>query len=94
MLDTVIYVLCTGLRLFVYFLQTAMFLRALLSWFPASEDSVLSRLLYMVTEPAILPMRALLQKLGSGEDGPLDMSFMLTMLVLIILPYFLPTISL
>lgn len=94
MLQTILYILCTTLELYVYFLQSAMLLRALLSFFPAAQESPLAAFLYLATEPAILPVRVLLAKLGVGEDSPIDMSFTFTALILMILPAFLPTISL
>ena len=51
------------LSYFVYFLleavMLAMFLRAILSWFPLKEDNPFVGFLSLVTEPFILPLRNL-----------------------------------
>lgn len=91
-LTTVLYVICTAVQLLVYFLQTAMFLRALLSWFVMDEENFFLRLLWAVTEPAIMPVRALLARFGVGEDSPVDIGFFVTMLALMVVGAILPTV--
>ncbi len=61
----------------------AMFLRAILSWFtdPMNEGKF-SSFLYMITEPVIIPMRALCAKMHWFENTPMDMPFMLTYFLL------------
>ncbi len=93
-LTTVLYILCTTIQLFIGFLQTAMYLRALLSWFPIGEDNPLNRFLFAVTEPAIMPVRALLARFGVGEDSPIDIGFFVTMLVLLVVGILLPSVPL
>ena len=93
-MTVVLYCICTALRLLVGVLETAIFIRALLSWFPISEASFLSRLLFAVTEPVILPVRLLLSRFGMGEDSPMDFSPMITMILLMIIGLFLPVITL
>ncbi len=62
-------------------IELAMFLRAILSWF-ASPESRLLDFLYSVTEPAIAPVRALCEHFGWFEDLPIDIPFIITMLLL------------
>ena len=63
-------------------LEIAMLLRAILSWFPVDEENRLVSLLYCITEPLILPVRALLEKLGWFQNFPMDMSFFFTYILL------------
>ena len=66
-----------------------MFIRAILSWFPSSDDSKFSRFLYVLTEPVIYPVRALFDKLDIGTSLPIDVPFFVTFLLLSFLSMFL-----
>ena len=92
--NVIAYCVCTALRLLVGFMGTAIFIRALLSWFLIDEDSFLPRLLFALTEPVILPVRLLLSRFGMGEDSPVDFSPMITMILLMLIEVFLPVITL
>ena len=63
-------------------LSIAMLARAVLSWFPAGNQSRLGAFLYMVTEPIILPIRLLCNRFGWFQGLPLDMPFFLSMILL------------
>ena len=65
-------------------LMFAMTARAVLSWFPIGENKF-SDFLYVLTEPLIMPVRALFKKMNWFTDFPLDMSFMATSLILFFL---------
>ena len=64
-------------------LEYAMLFRALLSWFPGMHNSPINGLLYNVTEPLIAPVRDLLSRIRGLQGFPLDLSFMLTYMLLI-----------
>ena len=78
----IFYVLIGLVQLVLLGLRLAMLLRAILSWFPVAEDGFLSSLLYSVTEPIIMPLRALFYKMGWFQDFPLDMPFLFAFLLL------------
>ena len=84
----IFYVLIGLVQLVLFGLRIAMLLRAILSWFPVAEDGFLVSLLYSVTEPIILPLRALFHKMGWFEDFPFDMPFMIAFLLLSVLGMF------
>ncbi len=65
-------------------IQLAMLVRAILSWFPM-EESRFSNFLYGITEPVIYPVRALFIRMNWFQQSPLDMSFMVTFLLLSLL---------
>ena len=67
------------------FLEIAMFARAILSWFDQTGESRISAFLFTITEPIIFPIRALCEKMLWFEGIPIDIPFMLTYLVLILL---------
>lgn len=69
-------------------LELSMFLRAILSWF-VSEDNRFLLFLVAITEPFILPFRMLFEKMNWFQDVPMDVPFMATYLVLILLTLFL-----
>lgn len=60
----------------------AMMIRSVLSLFMMGEESRFSMLIYYFTEPFILPMRRILERLGLFQGTPLDVSFFLTALLL------------
>lgn len=59
----------------------AMLIRAILSLFMA-EDSAVAGFLYTITEPVIMPIRRLLEKLNVFQGLPIDISFLITYLLL------------
>ncbi len=77
-------VIGTG-RALLLILQGCMLLRAILSWFPISEDNPFLLFVQMVTEPIIAPIRALFDRLGWFRDFPIDVSFIAAYFLLMIL---------
>lgn len=63
-------------------ISLAMLGRAVLSWFPTEEPTKLGAFLYVVTEPVILPIRNLCGKMGWFQGLPLDMPFLISMVIL------------
>ena len=61
--------------------QLAMLIRAIMSWFPG--DSIKFEIfLYAITEPLILPVRKLFERLNWFQELPIDVSFFVTYLLL------------
>ena len=83
------YVLVQCLVIFIDILSLAMLARAVLSWFTMGEQSKIGAFLYVVTEPVILPGRALCNKFGWFQGLPLDMPFLITMMILSLAGMFL-----
>ena len=65
----------------LFALQICMFVRAILSWFPM-EPNKFTDFLFGVTEPVIYPVRRLMEKMNWLQGLPIDMSFMITYLLL------------
>ena len=74
--------------LFLSAVQTAMFIRAILSWFMIDGGRLIN-FLYAITEPFIAPVRAFLVKRNWLQGSPIDFSFMITFLLLSIISIFL-----
>lgn len=88
MLDILIEVARNTVYILVSVLQTAMFIRAIMSWFPLGEGKF-SAFLYAITEPVIYPIRLLFDKMNWGSGLPIDIPFFVTFLLLSFLTMFL-----
>ena len=71
-------------------LQLLMLVRAVMSWFMPDEDNRLYLFVVSVTEPVIYPVRALLERIPAIAEMPLDLSFMVTYLLLALIQNLLP----
>ena len=80
-----LYVLIRCLITFLYVADIAMLGRAVLSWFTMGEQTRVGAFLYVITEPFIMPVRALLDRIPLFQGFPLDMSFLFTYLLLSLL---------
>lgn len=62
-----------------------LFLQAILSWIESLRDHPIYEFIQRLTEPFVAPMRALLHKLEFFRNLPLDLSHLLTMLIVMLL---------
>ena len=69
--------------------QICMFLRAVLSLFPLQDNNPILSFVYMVTEPVVVPVRALFDRMGWFRNSPLDMSFFAAFMLISLLSGFL-----
>ncbi len=76
-------------------LQFLMMARAVMSWFVQDDSpSRIYDFLYYATEPVIYPVRRLLHKLGLDGDGMMiDISFLVTLVILFVVQMMLPVVS-
>ncbi len=81
-MQAVLYIFAGVVSLFLSALQLLMFARAILSWLPIDEGSPLLTFLHAVTEPFILPVRAVLERFEFFASSPIDLSFFVTFLLL------------
>ena len=79
-----LYILVKFVVIFLDILAFAMVARSLFSWFFEPEGK-LFYFLYVLTEPAILPLRKLFYKMNWFQELPIDMAYMLTYPVIFIL---------
>ena len=89
-----LFVICRLVTLLIDVLLTAMMLRVILQWPAPEAEGRVSRLVGAMTEPVIIPVRALLSLFGIGEDSPMDIGFYVTSLLLVALRIFLPQVTL
>ena len=84
-MDTLLYILQYTVTVIIDVLLLAMFVRAIFSWIDPMREGRLSIFLTALTEPVILPIRALCEKMHWFEGMPLDIPFLLTVLLLSLL---------
>lgn len=77
-----IYVVVQFALLLVKVISGCMLVRFLLSWFELNPENVLVKLLYAMTEPAVQPIRKLFNKMNWFENIPIDVSLMVTCLLI------------
>ena len=65
--------------------MVAMLVRAILSWFDPMREGKFSAFLLVLTEPVIFPVRALCEHMNWFEGIPLDIPFLITVLLLALL---------
>lgn len=70
------------LLLLIDVVQIAFMLRAIMSWFDTEGTGRLTAFLTLVTEPFILPVRAICVKKNWFQQTPLDMPFLIAMVLL------------
>jgi uncharacterized protein YggT (Ycf19 family) len=70
----------------------AMLIRVLLQLFFDSDNSRISIFLACITEPFIMPIRFLMVKFNILQNSPIDWSFTVAYLVIVLLRMFLPVI--
>lgn len=65
------YYAASFVNLLVYVLTTAIFLRAIFSWFvPPGSDNVIMRFLREITEPILAPIRKIMPSMGMLDLSP------------------------
>jgi len=89
-----IYVLVRFVVIFLDIILIAMLARAILSWFMMGDGtSPIMNLLYVITEPLIVPVRMLCDRFGWFRGVPLDMSFFITTMILSLINVLLTGLS-
>ena len=87
-MDILLEIVRSTVYIIVVVLQTAMFLRAIMSWFPFGEGKI-ADFLYALTEPLIFPVRFLFNKMNWNTGLPIAIPFFITFVLLSFLTMFL-----
>ena len=80
-MSVVIFVIKNVAILLLGAVELAMLARAILSWFPIFENKFVD-FLYAITEPFIYPVRQLFVKLNWFQGLPIDISFLVTFMLI------------
>ena len=83
-MEILFYFLLRTATLLLWDLDIGLFLRAILSWIDQDMSFRISAFVYTVTEPVIQPIRKLCYKKNWFQRTPIDMPFMITMLLVIL----------
>ncbi|MBR7098653.1 MAG: YggT family protein [Clostridia bacterium] len=83
-MEILLYFLGRTAMLLLWVLDIGLFLRAVLSWFDPEMSFRFSAFLYTVTEPVIQPIRKLCYKMNWFQRTPIDVPFMITVLLVIL----------
>ena len=86
-----IYVVTKLVSVFLGAEQLLMMFRVVLSWLPVDEDSDISNFLFAMTEPVIYPVRMLLDRFEGLDEFPIDLSFIISFMLLSLVQMLLPT---
>ena len=86
-MEVFLYVLINTVSLLIRGLLLLMFVRAIFSWFPTETPGKLQRIIFHMTEPVIVPVRKFMWRMGWFQGLPIDMSFMVTYLLLGLLQF-------
>ena len=81
-MDYVLYVLTNTILVLIEVLQLAMLARAILSWIDPMREWRISIFLIAFTEPVIMPVRRFCEKRHWFEGIPIDIPFLITILLL------------
>lgn len=90
-MDIAVYLIRNTALALIGVLEIAMFARAILSWFDQTGESKISVFLYTVTEPVIIPVRRLFERMHWFEGLPIDVAFTATWLLLMVIQILLET---
>lgn len=89
-----LYLFTNIIHVFLTAVLFMMFARAILSWFPLSNDNPLEEFLYRVTEPFVMPVRAIIERFEALDSLPIDISFFISFILLSVLLEILPELRL
>ena len=82
--DSVIYFFKQFILIFLDVISFAFLARALSSLFDPMGESRISAFLYALTEPIIMPVRILCERMNWFQGIPIDVPFSLTLLLLLL----------
>ena len=81
-MTAIIHIFEQTVYILLWAMEILMFLRALSSWIVGDDDGPFIEFLYSVTEPMIYPVRKLVEKSDRLRELPVDVSFIITFIIL------------
>lgn len=84
-MDQILYVAANTAYYLLWVIQIMLFLRAIFSWFLQEEESGFMFVLVGLTEPVLIPFRALLRRSEKMRSIPIDFSLTFAMIAVILL---------
>ncbi len=84
-MNVITYLVINTVDIFISAILFLMFIRAIMSWLPIDDDSKILWFVNAVTEPVIYPVRAVLSNFKALEEFPIDISFLVSFILLSII---------
>lgn len=78
-----IYVFASIIRIILTTLEILMLVRAVFSWFPMASDSALANFTHVLTEPVVIPVRAVLERFEIIQSIPIDIPFFIAFVLVV-----------
>lgn len=91
-METVFFILAKSISITLGVVSFAMLARVILQFFVDPMQSRIFALACLLTEPFIVPVRALMIKFNIGQNSPIDWSFSIAYIIIWMLRSFLPVI--
>ena len=82
-MSEILYVVASFVDVLLTVLYFAIFARVISTWLPIDEDGPIVNFLYMITEPVVMPIRAVLDNFAFFQNSPLDLSTFIAMILVI-----------
>lgn len=92
-MELLLYLFATTVALALRVIYFCMFIQAILSWF-VTEDNIIMVVLSRITAPVVLPVRAILSRIPAIARLPIDLSFLVAFVLLVLVMGALPPVSL
>lgn len=67
---------------FLFAVEIAMYIRAVLSWIDPTANGMIASISYAISEPFVSVVRKLISKFSSANDSFFDVSFFITMFLI------------
>lgn len=91
-METVFFIIAKSVDIWLDVITFAMIIRMILPIFFNPEESTVYKFAFCISEPFILPIRWIMFKFNVLQDSPIDWSFTVSYLVLVLIKYMLPII--
>ena len=72
-------------RLVLSLISLVVLISAILSWFPPRNSSKIEYYIRRISDIIVYPMRSLCYKLNIGRNSPIDIPFLLTVIIVLLL---------
>lgn len=82
-MSEILYVVASFVDVLLTVMYFAIFARVISTWLPLDEDGPIVNFLYMITEPVVMPVRAVLENFAFFQNSPLDFSTFIAMLLVL-----------
>lgn len=79
--------------LILFIIKIAIFAVVVMSWIPQARDSKFASILRLITDPILLPLRELINKISDGRFSMMDFSPFLALIIITILERILKGIA-